>query len=1234
MDVLYIAYGPSECSAAVAWHDHVVEEDPTNIGCTVGAVGWIVHPDDSDQLMPIGTMGELILEGFTLADGYLNDHDRTAEAFIKPPKWLVEKRTDDQLTTVLYKTGDMCRYNSDGTICFVGRKDNQVKVNGQRIEPSETEHHLLTRSSNFMDGVAVEVIKPAARQYRQTLVAFFTCTTQQQERLHVAGASGAVVLLDLTEDMAERLMSLQDAISDSLPPFMIPKVFIPLAAFPRAPSGKLDHKVLRATAEQLPAERLDAYGLLKRSRKSPISEMERRLQAAWAAALNISSSSIDVDTSFFRVGGDSLSAIRLVSLARKNFDLGLSVAHVLRHPRLCDMAKIAEELNHSQPRDAAVAEPFIILTEDNDSANRDEVLQAVAEQCGVPTGDVMDVYPCSPLQEATVASTMIKRGAYVHQHVLRLPDSIDESRFMHAWEQVTQNNPIMRTRIVNIEICGTVQAVLSESVSWAKPTCSLQEYLADDIAVPLSWGKPLSRHAIFRPQNPDGHTFTYFIWTAHHALYDGWSEGLMFEQLEHAYLGNSLPELVPYSHYIRLLRSTRSDDAACSAFWGEQLSGEPATTFPLLPSRTYTPKPNRHVVRDFTINDTVGTSTLATASTSEISVTTIIRAAWALTVARYANAEDIVFGTTLSGRNAPIPNITRVNGPTIITVPVKVHIDRSRSISRFLEDVQSQAISMIPFEHWGLRNIGQVSPPANAEFQNLLVVQPGELRRQQLPLGLEMVNSEQDEDFHTYPLIVECVLTGQGRVQLKMAYDGNVLPHGPRMAAHFEHLCRQLADPTMDESVINDLDFCTPEDKRLVFEWNREDPVIVDDTIHNRVSANAKTRPDAQAVRSWDDSFSYAELDELSSTLARYLVGMGTLSSSSEAVIPAVFEKSAWAVVAQLAILKAGGVLCMLDPAHPTQRLDYIVETVEAKLILASKTYVNLLPPNTGRAVVEVSPSSIRSMAQSQNARTLSPSSTPKKKSSLPNLCSSHAAYIVFTSGTSGKPKGSVTEHSAYVTASASLARSTRITASSRMLQYAAYAFDAFILETFTPLMEGGCICIPQDAIRTNPTALGSTIRDFGVTHALLTPSVARLLTKDAMPSIQTLILGGEAMAPSDRFWSEHVQLVNAYGPSECSVCSVIHHNITLETEHLAIGNMVSGRCWIVEPHNHHLLAPVGCVGELLLESPGLARGYLKEPAKTDEAFIASPSWLRGTRLQSRLYKTGDLVRYDPENGK
>jgi amino acid adenylation domain-containing protein/non-ribosomal peptide synthase protein (TIGR01720 family) len=1178
---LHNGYGPSECGVAAAWNE-AVRDDPTNIGKSVGGVCWIVNPQDHHRLMPIGAIGELLVEGFTIAEGYLNNKTKTDEVFVSMPEWLASRRSAQYSKCRLYKTGDLVRYNSNGSMAFIGRKDTQAKFHGQRIEFGEIEHHLLSRA-DFTDAVAVEILKPTARQATDTLVAFFVIEVTEDNLITDS------MFLDISDDLAVRLLALQDGLTAVLPPYMVPSTFIPLASLPRNASGKLDRKAMRERADQLSASQLNRYALLASTKRAPRTEQERKLQAAWVETLGAHPDSIGSDTSFFRVGGDSIGAMRLVSIAREKYGLVLKVADIFNQPRLCDMAVAAKEAVESSTAEPGIA-PFALFDDDE---GVDDLVEEAAAQCGVREELVEDMYPCAPLQEGLMALSMKQQGAYTGQIVFVLPPSLDTVRFKRAWEGVFRQNPILRTRIVNVETAGTLQVVLTESLTWLN-SHSLQQYLKDDLQVPVTWGGSLCRFALV-----EGKATTHFVWTAHHSLFDGWSQGLIFEQLEQAYRGNPVPEMAPFSSFIRYL--TSSDNAACDEFWSAQLAGETPATFPQLHSSAFTPRADGRHER---------TVDMARDSGSDIMTSTIIRAAWALILGRYTDSEDVVFGATMSGRNAPVRDIERINGPTITTVPVKVHLNREQPISEMLEAVQNQATDMIPHEHWGLQNITQVSE--NARFQNLLVVQPS--REGQSLLGMEVVPTDED-DFNTYALCTECILAGD-KVKLKMTFDPRVVPQAEQLAVHFAHIMTQLANRVHDDAPISSLDYCGPEDRVRIFDWNRDYPRAVPHCIHDLVQRQARSTPNAPAVCSWDSNFTYAELDIMSTKLAKYLV---TLGIQAEKVVPAIFEKSAWAVVAQLAILKAGGAMCMLDPSHPKKRLDDILETVDGDFILSSALHANLLQAPE-RSVLVI------------NAETMDAISKARP-TTLPKVDSKTAAYVVFTSGTTGRPKGSVTEHQAFASQSSSLAPAMHISSSSRVLQYSAYSFDPYILETFTTLMQGGCVCIVKDEARTNTTALVDTVCAMGVTWALLTPSVARLLPKNGVPSLKTLVLGGEAMASSDRAWSSVVRLQNAYGPSECSVASVLNPHVTAASEHACIGSGVGSICWIVDPHNHNALAPVGCVGELLLESPGLSRGYLKEPKKTAEVFLDSPAWLRNIRGNSRLYKTGDLVRYNPTDG-
>ncbi|GAB1318076.1 hypothetical protein MFIFM68171_08286 [Madurella fahalii] len=1196
------AYGPSECSIACTMNP-VVLDDPSNIGKAAGSVCWIVDPEDTERLVPIGAIGELVVEGFAVASGYLNDEARTVEVFIEPPSWLAGRRLDSgQVSGRLYKTGDLVRFNSDGSIRFICRKDTQSKIHGQRIEFGEVEHHLLSRCAE-MGAVAVEVIEPDARQRNQTLAVFFTFDEVGDNTCpHAPPVEGydSGVFLDIPDNVTPRLQLVRDSLADVLPSYMVPTMFIPLSTFPTTLSGKLDRKFLREAAAKFPASLLNRYSLsVVLSQQAVETKAEEMLQSAWAKVLGAPLETIGRETSFFRLGGDSLGAMRLVSIARNDYGLDFTVADIFKHPRLCDMAALIDRdrgENNGVQSMAAIM-PFTLLGE---AEAVDRLVSVAAMQCRVAKGRIFDLYPCTPLQEGLMTLSLEKKGAYFGQSVFLLPETLNVDRLKRAWDVVVAANPILRTRIINADTAGCFQAVLDDSITWLHPTCSKEQYLANDLNTPLAWGQPLNRFAVLAAA---GSEQALLVWTAHHALFDRWSRNLIFEQLEKAYYGEALPSVVPFNHFIAYIASR--DDAACAAFWTAQLVGD-AATLPQLPSSTYNPRAESRHERVVDI---------VSRTESHTTIPTILRAAWALAIGRYADAEDIVFGASVSGRSAAVHHIDRISGPTMATVPVKIHLDRELPISTFLEHVQAQAADMMPFEHWGLQNIAKVSK--NTAFRNLLIVHhASEHNTECTPLGLSLA-SNTHSSYYTYALVVECFLMPKNRIKVSMTYDSGVVPYVVQLSSCFELLIQQLAAPIDDGLPLGTLDYCSPEDKACIFGWNHQSPTVVEECIHELVGRSARRRPEAAAVCSRTFNMTYAELDLLSTKLARHLAYLGV---RPEKPVPAIFEKSGWAIVAQLAVLKAGGVMCMLDPSHPIQRLEDNIDTADTDLLLASERYSSLLQRD-GRTILSIGASMVQSISDAHCV------------ASLPLVRPDNAAYIVFTSGTTGKPKGSITEHRAFVSSSASYAAAMHISESSRVLQHAAFSFDPYILETFSTLIQGGCVCVVEDEIRTDPAELANAMCALDVTWATMTPSFGRLLPKDCVPTLKTLVFIGETMSRVDTSWSGKVRLMNSYGPSECSVVSALNDNVMTESDNVPIGRGVGSRCWIVEPYNHNLLAPVGHIGELLLESPGLARGYLKEPTKTAEVFIHSPQWLQEIRPNSRLYKTGDLVRYDPADG-
>jgi amino acid adenylation domain-containing protein/non-ribosomal peptide synthase protein (TIGR01720 family) len=434
--------------------------------------------------------------------------------------------------------------------------------------------------------------------------------------------------------------------------------------------------------------------------------------------------------------------------------------------------------------------------------------------------------------------------------------------------------------------------------------------------------------------------------------------------------------------------------------------------------------------------------------------------------------------------------------------------------------------------------------------------------------------------------------------------------HIENVASTFAKLFRSMVEKP--DSTIGQLDMVSERDSKQISDWNGVRSPPVDACVHEVIEEQALARPDAQAVYGWDATFTYEQLNASSAQLAHHLVSLGV---GPEVTVPLCFEKSAWTIVAMLAVMKAGGVFVPLDPSHPVNRLSDIVQELNTKLILSSAKYSHLCT-TIADTVYAVGPST---------------SELPK----LPGApCTSvkggNAAYIIFTSGTTGKPKGTVIEHVAYCTGSAAHGKRLLIGPSTRVLQFASYAFDASLLDILTSLMYGGCICIPDEEARVND--LIGFINAAGVNWMSLTPSFVMTIDPLSVPGVQVLVMGGEPLTKGVLLaWASHVQMFNAYGPSECSVISATSPPLSNGDEASNIGYAVGGTSWIVNSHNHDQLVPVGCVGELLIEGFTVARGYLNNEKKTAEAFIESPAWAEKDMagLARRFYKTGDLVRYN-----
>ncbi|KAH1856312.1 Nonribosomal peptide synthetase 1, partial [Aspergillus fumigatus] len=1201
------AYGPSESTVMATMSVKVdeagvrVNNDCNSIGAAICGRTWVVDPNNYQRLLPIGAVGELVLEGCNVARGYLNNDQKTKESFISDPAWTKAPGLKELFKRKerMYRTGDLVRYNPDGTICFISRKDTQIKFNGQRIELEEIEQQCIS----FLSGgtqVAVEVVEPESKAVARSIAAFFTVDNQSgQDRPDLESQ----LLVPMSEATREKVQKLREALIKALPPIMIPRLFFPVSHLPFSNSGKLDRKKLRATVETLPKDQLKSYATLTAgSRQASDEGVEGTLRSLWEEALGLASGSVSAEDSFFSLGGDSFSAMKLVGAANSQ-GISLTFADVYEDPVFMNMAKRCGMLQGRSGRQTVT--PFSLLPA---SVDREQLLEEVAEQCGVPRASIVDLYPCSPVQEGLLTLSVKQNGAYIAQPIFRLSEGIDLDMFKAAWQQVVDELDILRTRIVHTESLNFLQAVIDkEEISWASAT-TLDELTAESPELPRHNGGRLTGYAIAASQ-----TGRYFCWTIHHALYDGWSIPLVLRRVEEVYTNSTASaRTVPYSLFINYLLERSMADS--DEYWKSQLANLSCSPFPQ--SRNPLPDSvrvgNRH-------HSSMKISRAA--SGVDLTIPELIRAAWAIVVSAHTGSSDVCFGETLMGRNIDLAGVTDIAGPVLTTVPTRIQVDNELPITQYLENMHHLTTTMLPHQHSGLQQIRKLnSDTASAcEFQNLLVIQTGE---GQLNKALWVAEPIQTSgDFFTHPLVVECKVD-TSEVSITMHHDEIVLNswQTEKLIGQFSFVLEQLLSINKGETrKLSELEIFSPLDSKEVALWNKRHPEAVEKCAHDIISERCSTHPDAPAVCAWDGEVSYKEMYTLASSFASYLACRGV---GPETLVPICLDKSLWAIITILGILIAGGAYVPLDPAHPTSRHEEILTEVDARILICSPQYQSRYS-SIVKTIIPVSKETIRAyFALNYQAK------------GLRRVTPFNMAYAIFTSGSTGRAKGIIIDHRALASSAMAFGPIVHLNETSRAFQFASLTFDAAVMEILATLMHGGCICIPSEDERLNDVA--GAIRRMNVTWTFLTPSIASIIEPSTVPSLEVLACGGEKLSREVvTKWAHRVKLINGYGPTETTIFAVLN-NVSPTTDPACIGyGIPCTLTWVVDPENHDRLTPLGAIGELALEGPALAREYLKNPKKTAEAFVDEPAWMKHfqSTLPSprRIYKTGDLVRYNPD---
>ncbi|KAI1812776.1 non-ribosomal peptide synthetase [Poronia punctata] len=1020
------------------------------------------------------------------------------------------------------------------------------------------------------------------------------------QRSDSQGAQGAQGRAKAKAKAAKRILA---ELSDKLPAYMLPSAIVVLDQMPLNRHGKIDRRMLCD-------ERVDRQMADRESKTQPSTQAQLVLQRIWSQVLELDVAAIGLEDNFFELGGDSLSAMQIVCNVRKmGFDL--AVEDIFRNPLLQHLASCCKA--KSLDCELENIQPFSLLGSD---VHVPSLLEDVSAQCSSNPSAIQDVYPCTMLQEGLLSLTSRRPENYILQYTLELSADICLPNLQKAWEATIQTTDILRTRVVHHASYGLLQVVLDEAIEWVDAS-SLTEYLRLDRTRPMEIGQPLTRFALVKD---DCGVPRWFVWTIHHALYDGWSLPLILKTVEQAYRGEELQPRQQFKAFIKYARER--DDEEVMEYWRRSLRGCgcESSMFPAPTLGTDMAQP----LADSVMERRIPRSRKWTSQRLGVTTSNMIRAAWALVTSSMTNSNDVVFGCVVSGRTAPVDRIDDIIAPTIATVPIRIKLPDDQTVWEYLKETQRQSMEMMPFEQAGLQRIARINSDGRRAcmFNTLLVVQP-EKREE----GSDQRHSvgrwkdSQKEFAGAYALEMEVQIEAHS-IAVSTYFDSKLLEPWivSKLMDRLGAVLHQLED-AKPHHLLAEVSLVTPDDLTEIWSRNGAVPTLVERCVDELVEERTRSQPGAIAVCAWDGQLTYSELDRLAARLATHLgslEGIGML-------IPLCFEKSMWTTVAILGVLKLGKAFVLLDPSLPEQRLEATCKQIQASILLSSSS-CKALGSKLAPQVVAVGPAFFKDECSHVEGKTL----TANVRSPQDIL------YVTFTSGTTGVPKGVVISHQNVASAIRYQTEKFGFTPKSRVYDFSSYSFDASINTTFVTLAAGGCICVPSESDRKEN--LRQSIVSLKANVIDLTPSVAQLLLPVDVPDVQTVILSGEAVpVEAIRPWWNKVRVINVYGPSECTATSTMNTNPSCLEEATRIGSGIGQITWIVDPGNYNLLTPIGCVGELLLEGPLVGLGYLGDPERTATAFIEDPSWLLqgvpggAPGRRGRLYRTGDLVRYNED---
>ena len=1160
-------YGPTEAAIDVTSIE-LTDIDTITQGVTIGKPVantriYIVDQDLNQQA--VGVPGELLIEGVQVARGYLNRPELNAEKFIDSP-FTTGARA--------YRTGDLARWLPTGEIDYLGRIDHQVKIRGNRIELGEIESRL--QSCGLVENAVVLVRDNNTHRY---LVGY------------------VVPKPEYTEEAIYAYMQ------EHLPDYMIPGRMVTMEAFPLTPSGKVNRKAFPETEEsQISVQFVQ-----------PRTDVEKNLAAIWEDILQVES--IGIHDNFFRVGGDSILSIRVISQINKQYDVNLDIA-------------LLYELSTIEKLSAVIEQDINTLRKEKDAKagiewNVNEVKTRVLSQMEYPE-TVEDIYPMRDIQIGMVLLSKINPevGVYHDQFVYQIPN-VDKALFEKAFAKIVQKHASLRTQF-DLATYGEALQVVSKEVSYnidyqdlnalgtKEKEAIIQEYMVSERSKPFRIGKGLLwRISLFEINEKAAILMFQF----HHAILDGWSLATMNTELFQIYrkLENNTPANVP------MLKATNRDaviqelydkrNEANIAFWQQELEGYRKLDI------FKNEGDDQLVVKAYDFNFKYNLEKRC--RQDDTTVKTVVYAAFVYALKALDYEDDFVVGMVSNNRPA-IEDGDKLLGCFLNTIPIRNKLTGASSLtwSEYFKKTEENLLRIKQQERLTLYEITRATGEEAEErspffdvlfnYVNFHVYESLELD------GDESYNESQTEQIDadsfeltntSFDLIVN--LTNNAmflRYKLKRKFRDSISLE--KIQSYVDVILHTYIEEANSE--INNTDFLSTEDQQLIAASNHtvvdypSDKIVLD-----LADEQAAKHASSVAVAFEGSSLTYGELNERVNQLADCLRHQyGVLPGD---LIGIRLERSEWMLTSILAVMHSGAAYVPVDTDYPQDRIDFIAEDSSYKVCI-DQDFLNAF----------------------DQQREHYSRSRPDV-----NVTGDTLAYGIYTSGSTGMPKGVVNSHEGLYNRLLWMRDDLGITHEDVILQKTPYTFDVSVWELIMPSITGSKLVFAKPGGHKDPFYLQSVIKESGVTIIHFVPSMLGLFLESlespqTCRSLRHIVCSGEALPGSIVATLKQklpwVRIHNLYGPTEAAidVTSIELTDIDTITQGVTIGKPVANtRIYIVDQDLNQ--QAVGVPGELLIEGVQVARGYLNRPELNAEKFIDSPF-----TTGARAYRTGDLARWLP----